>query len=96
MPKALSVLWGLIKDKTLGSKEKYQLIKEFDEVFGLGLNKIKNEEIPEDIIKLAEKREKCRKEKDFKNSDKIREEINKKGYLIEDAEDGYKIRRLAK
>lgn len=96
LPKSISIIWELIKDKNLGSKEKYYLIKKFDKVLGLNLDKIEIENIPEEITNLAEKREECRKKKDFKTSDEIREEINKKGYLIEDTEDGYKLRKITR
>jgi len=41
-------------------------------------------EIPPEIIKLAEEREKKRKEKQFSEADIIREQIKEKGYLVVD------------
>jgi len=41
-------------------------------------------EIPPEIIKLAEEREKKRKEKQFSEADIIREKIKEKGYLVVD------------
>ncbi len=49
------------------------------------------EKIPKEIIKLAEKRERLRKERKFKEADMIRNEIKKRGYIIEDTKDGYRI-----
>ncbi len=40
--------------------------------------------ISEEIRKLMEEREKLRKEKKFAEADKIRGEIIKKGYVVED------------
>ena len=48
---------------------------------------------PQEIIDLAEKRLAARKNKDYKLSDEIREEIKNKGYSIEDIEDGYIIEK---
>lgn len=82
-PKALQVLWKLVKD---GKAEgKYQTIKKIDEVFGLDLFKLK---IPEKIKKLRKLREKARKNKDWQKSDEIRNQINKEGYNISDNSDG--------
>ena len=92
-PIALSLVWKVVKDKSLGSKQKLELIKDFDEVLALDLLKIKSEKIPKEIIELAKKREKARKDKNWKLSDDIRDKINKKDYLIEDSNEGYKLKR---
>lgn len=84
-PQALAVLWEATK---LGS---LPLLLEFDKVLGLGLKNIKPISIPHSIQKLAQKREELRGEKRWQESDKIREEINKKGYTIKDSSEGSKI-----
>lgn len=89
-PKALSVLSKLIKDERLSGSEKYSLILKFDEVLGLDLSKI-GEAIPKEIISLAKEREKLRSEKRYDESDKVREKIEKRGYIILDEIDGYRI-----
>ncbi len=93
MPKALALMWDLLKDDNIGSKEKYSLIINFDKIFGLNLKKSKKEKIPKEIKLLAEKRENYRQLKDWKKSDEIREEIKKRGYLIEDLNEGYSIKK---
>ena len=55
-------------------------------VLGLQFESEKTE-IPKDVKKLVEEREKARKEKDWNKADKIRDEIRKKGYIIEDKND---------
>ena len=91
-PKALAVLWKLVRDKK--AKGKYQTIKKIDEVFGLELLKKETIEIPEKVKKLAEEREKARKTKNFKLADELRQEIKKLGYWINDTPEGYKIEKL--
>jgi cysteinyl-tRNA synthetase len=93
VPKAIGVLWDVLKTEALGSSDKLELLFEFDKVFGLGLGKVKEGKVkvPKDVEELIEKREEARKNKDFKLSDKLRSEIRKKGYLIEDSKDGSKI-----
>ena len=39
MPEALAVLWGVVRDEKLSSKEKLGLIFDFDKVLGLSLDK---------------------------------------------------------
>ncbi len=87
-PKALALTWNLIKN----SKADYNLLLDFDKVFGLDLNKVKKQVIPKKIKDLAKKREQYRKENNFKQADKIRKEIEKQGYTIEDTNKGPKIR----
>ena len=87
-PKALALVWSLIKK----NKIDYNLLLDFDKVFGLGLNKIKKQVIPKKIKDLAKKREKYRKEKNFKKADQIRKQIEKQGYVIEDTNKGPQIR----
>jgi len=92
IPKALALTWDLLKDNQLSAKDKYNLLKDFDKVFGLNLNKTK-ESIPEEIKKLISQREKARKNKDFKKADEIRNKIQDKGYLIEDSKQGARVRK---
>ena len=55
--------------------------------------KKKDYEIPEEIIKIAKEREKARKNKDWVKSDELRDLISKKGFLIKDSQNGYKIEK---
>ena len=67
----------------------------FDELTGvLGIIYVKEEEIPEEVIKLVEKRKEARKNKDFALADSIREEIYSKGYAVEETRQGTDIRKL--
>lgn len=92
-PKALTVLWDLIKDENIPNSDKKATMLDFDKVFGLGLDKLKEEIIPEEIKGLAEKREQARLDKDWNKSDELRNEIEKLGYEIKDSPDGYKINK---
>ncbi len=59
----------------------------------LGLVWTKKEALPEHIRQLAAKREEARKQKDFAQSDALREQIENEGFLIEDTSSGVKLRR---
>jgi cysteinyl-tRNA synthetase len=63
-----------------------------DAVLGVGM---KGEtEIPSEIQALAEARTAAKKNKDFKRSDAIRDELKAKGWLIEDTPKGIKLKKL--
>lgn len=87
LPKALGIVWDLIKDQEFTTSAKKRTILKFDQVLGLDLAKAKKPKIPASITKLAEKRQKSRDEKNWAASDAIRKEIETQGYLIEDTED---------
>jgi cysteinyl-tRNA synthetase len=92
MPKAISVLWKMVRDKKTGGKIK--TIKEMDKVFGLDLFEKEEIEIPKEIKKLIGEREKARKNKDWKKSDELRKKIKSLGYWIEDTEEGAKVKKI--
>jgi cysteinyl-tRNA synthetase len=89
-PKAIQVLWKFVKDKK--AEGKIRTIKKMDEVFGLDL--VKEEEIPKEILELVKKRDELRKKGKFEDADKIREELKRMGYILEDTKEGTKIKRI--
>jgi len=93
-PKALALLWEVINNEKIEDNIKYNLAIEFDKIFGLKLDETKEEKIPEEIIRLAKKREDARKSKNWQESDKIRNEIKEKGYLVEDSVKGFIIKKI--
>ncbi len=93
-PKALAVLQELLKSN-LNNSDKLATILDFDKVLGLNFNNIKIEKIetPLNIKLLADQRLKARQEKNWQESDKLRDEINKLGYEIEDTGDEYNLKK---
>lgn len=96
MPEAVAVLWKMIKDNNLSKADKLATLIDFDRVLGLnlGIDSRKEEEIPKDINDLAEERKRVRENKDWEESDRLRDLIKAKGYLIEDLENSYKIVKI--
>ena len=90
-PEALAVFWQLLRDDKVKSNDKKATALEMDEVFALDLDKKVEEEIPQEIQKLVEERQKARNEKNFQLADKIREQIEEKDYIVEDSEGETKI-----
>lgn len=50
-------------------------------------------EVPAEITSLAEARLAARKSKNFAEADRLRAEISKHGYVVEDKADGYEVRK---
>lgn len=93
MPLAMSVVWDVVKN-TKKSKKLAELLRKFDSVLALSLDKKSDvEEIPEEVIRLAEERLKARAEKNWAESDRLRSEISALGYSIKDSKDGYELSR---
>ena len=92
-PQALAVLWELLKSD-ISSEDKLKTILDFDKVLGLNLDKIKKEKIPEIVYDLLKQREDARKNKDWKKSDELRDEIKALGFDVEDTKDGAIIKSL--
>lgn len=93
-PKALAIAWEMIKSKNYSLEDRKETLLEFDKFFGLGLGSEKKEEqIPKNIFELAKERLEARKNKDWKKSDEIRDEIEKNGFSIKDTKDGQEIKK---
>jgi len=92
MPRALAVVWELLKSKK-SLADKQATLLEFDRILGFGLKDYKSSAIPAEIKKLAAEREKARQAKDWKKADKIRSVSAAKGYIIQDTKTGPRIVR---
>jgi len=92
MPAALSILWGLVRDKKAVGK--YRTIKEMDKILGLDLLKKEKLDVPKDILKYVKERESARKKKDWDRSDEIRDLLKEKGWSIDDTPKGPKVKKI--
>lgn len=94
MPEALAVVWKLMKSD-LTPEDKWTTLLDFDNVLGLSLDKeVLEETIPEEILKLVEERKTARDNKNWSESDRLRDIIKEKGYLVEDSQNSCKILKL--
>jgi cysteinyl-tRNA synthetase len=72
----------------------YGFMIDIDRVLGLGLEKVPLKvKLTDEIKILVKEREELRKQKKFKEADRIRSKIKKKGFVIEDTPQGPKIRK---
>lgn len=92
-PKALALMWDLLKDTSVSNADKKATVEFFDSVFGLALAEAKHEKtlIPELVLELVEKREEARMGKDFVAADTLRKQISDAGYEVKDTDSGPKI-----
>jgi len=100
-PLALSIVYELITETNKlmmenklsadSAKNILSFWEKINKVFGL-IIKEEEENIPEEIVKLAGERKQARENKDFQKSDELRKKIEETGYIIEDLKDNnYKI-----
>lgn len=94
MPLAMSVVWEVARYSEK-SKKMAELLKKFDMVLALNIDKEnKEQEVPRKVIELAEKRKVARENKDWSESDRLRDLIKAKGYIIKDSKNGYELEIL--
>lgn len=97
--KALASVWNIIhrfhkNPDVFDHKALYRLLCDFDKVLGLDLADIKSHLIPAEIFALTAKREEYRKNKQWQNADQVRDEIKKRGYLVEDSQEGPRLKAV--
>mgnify|MGYP004596082917 FL=1 len=93
MPLAMSVVWETVKYPEK-SPEIAQLLEKFDTVLGIKITEKKEEQqVPQEILDLVEQRKSARNEKNWAESDRLRDLIIEKGYNIKDTKDGVEIQR---
>jgi len=87
-PQALAILWKLAKDPALGSRQKLELLLDFDRVLGLGASAWHRESLPEELQKIVVLREEARKRKDFAAADSLRQQLLAAGIAVKDTPEG--------
>lgn len=103
-PKAIALLWELLKDDAVLPKDKRATILVFDKVFGLGFGK--NREVGEkisvvtpldmtpEISVLLDEREQARSVQNWTRADEIRIIFEKQGFTVEDTPEGAVVRKI--
>ena len=93
-PAALGILWDSLKSDDYTPEEKWQLIKDADAHFGLALlnpptvGTLAETDIPKELKEMLARREAARASKDFKEADRIRDDIENSGYHVDDGPNG--------
>ena len=92
----MSVVWEIIK-RTEKSSKLADLLLDFDRVLGVKIDEPvirKEENLPEEITELVEQRKLARQNKNFGESDRIRDVLASKGYKVIDSKEGQKIEKI--
>ena len=101
---AITVVYDVLKSKA-NAATKLALIGEFDKVLGLDL--IANakvladnadsasDDIPDEVLELAEQRKAARKDKNFALADELRDKIAALGYEVKETRQGTEINKLS-
>ncbi len=97
-PQALADLFAVFKSGVT-EDEKYSLLLDFNQVFGLQLDKVVrveegNETLTPELFGLLEARTIAKKEKDWAKADAIRDQLKSKGYVIKDTPKGPVLEKL--
>ncbi|OHD13694.1 MAG: cysteine--tRNA ligase [Spirochaetes bacterium GWB1_48_6] len=94
LPQALAKLWTLIKDSEVKPEDKLVVLYRMDQVLGLQLESLQPKvlEIPQEVTALAQQRLTAREQKNWAESDRLRDEILLKGWIVEDLKPGFKLK----
>lgn len=98
MPKALAVVWELVKSD-YPTRCKAASVFKMDKVLGLNLQKgsaamvTEKQVVPEAVKELLAERETLRKMRKYSQADQVRKKIEDLGYEIEDTERGVRVRK---
>ena len=91
---ALSILWESLKSEEYTPEEKWGLLEVADTHLGLSLlypptpQTLSKATIPNEVQDMLTRREVARNIKDFKEADRIRDDIERCGYRVEDGSEG--------
>ena len=96
VPMAMGVLWKMLR--LPAGKDVYDAALVMDKVFALDFDKVASPdhtaEAPPEIREMAEKRREVRRNKNWAESDRLRDEIAAKGYKVLDTADGYRLEKI--
>lgn len=96
LPQALAVVWNLVREgNRRQDRRAWEMLLDCDRVLGLGLGAEEMEkDVPADVYELVLERERARKAKNWAEADRLREEIKRRGWIVEDTLTGWRLKRL--
>lgn len=89
-PQALAILWKLLKSEYPARAKKASLLR-FEKILGMGLDVLPQKteiQVPDEVKELLKIREEARKNKNWQESDSLRDDIRIKGFIVEDTPQG--------
>jgi cysteinyl-tRNA synthetase len=91
MPRAMAVVQEMLKS-VFEAADKLATLFDFDRVLGLDLHRIDQAEaLPEEVSRRVDARREARAAKNWALSDRLRDELQDLGYVVQDTKDGMKV-----
>lgn len=93
-PQAFAALFDLVREiniKRNAGKAAMAVMEEINELFDFIA--IENEEAPPEVLALVKQREEARAKKDWALSDKLRDDLASKGWVLKDTKEGTKLNK---
>ena len=93
LPAGLDVLWKMM-ESDLNSSTRVEIVNSFDRIMGLGISESEDVlQVPDRIENMIVNRSEFRKNTQYKESDRLRDEISSDGFVVEDVQGTTKIRK---
>ena len=98
-PQALGVLWDTLRSEEYAPGEKWGLLMDADAHLGLsllipsGFGSLTAADVPKEIQEMLASREAARASSDFKEADRIRSDLEHRGYRVDDGPNGPVVAR---
>jgi len=92
LPAAMALVAELVRSD-VAPRTKATLLRSWDRVLGLDLDRSSDDELPEGAAELLAAREEARSAKDFARSDALREKLAALGVAVIDTAEGQRIKR---
>ena len=94
-PRAIAIIFRLIRQKnSLNAKDVLEFLRRADKFFNFIFWPKAKEKIPAELSRLAGQRQEYREKKEWHKADEIRKEMKKRGWTVEDTDEGPKVKHL--
>lgn len=89
LPEALATTWTMLREPQLRAEDKIALLREFDNLLGLGLLESTSswpaaEQLPDATRALLDRRSEARARRDYAAADALRDQLRRDGYDVRD------------
>ena len=95
-PKALAVVWEVLRGKELNTAEKVAFVEFADTILALDLFRVeeKQDSLPAEVEEMLQARAEARAAKDYKKSDELRDALRAAGYAVKDTPQGQQVEKI--